>query len=216
MSLFFKKILISNVERTIFENKNMHKKENKNDPVSYYLDLIFFNFLKLVLFVFLHIVVQLLSCVWLFAISWAAAHQASLSFTISQSLLKLMSIESVMPSNHLILHLLLLLASTFPGIRDFSSVSALHIRWPKYWSFSFNTSPSNRYSGLLFFRVDWLDLLDVQGQTTNMEGAQRPPDPAGGDSWVKDLLSMILPTRARPFSTHMNSFYIQNWAHTVW
>ena len=139
------------------------------------MDLIFFNFLKLVLFVFLHIVVvQLLSCVWLFAISWAAAHQVSLSFTVSQSLLKLMSIESVMPCNHLILCLLLLfLAPTFPSIRDFSNVSALLIRWSKYWSFSFSISLSNGYSGWISFRIDWLN-LDVQGQTTNMEGAQRP------------------------------------------
>ena len=93
-----------------------------------------------------------------------AAHQASLSFTISQSLLKLMSIESVMPSNHLIhCHPLLLLPSIFPNIRVFSNESALHIRGPKCWSFSFNISPSNEYSGLIPFRMDWLDLLAVQG-----------------------------------------------------
>jgi len=93
-----------------------------------------------------------------------AALQASLSFTISQSLLKLMSIESVMPSNHLILcHPLLLLPSMFPSIRVFSNESALHIRWPKYWSFSFSISPSDEYSGLISFRMDWLDLLAVQG-----------------------------------------------------
>ena len=90
--------------------------------------------------------------------------QASLSFTISQSLLKLMPIESVMPSNHLILcHPLLLLPSIFPSIRVFSNESALHIRWPKYWSFSFSISPSKEYSGLIFFRIDWFDLLVVQG-----------------------------------------------------
>ena len=92
------------------------------------------------------------------------AHQASLSVTISQSLLKLMSIESVIPFNHLILccpHLLL--PSIFPSIRVFSSESALHIRWPKYWSFSFSISPSSEYSGLISFRMDWLDLLAVQG-----------------------------------------------------
>ena len=90
--------------------------------------------------------------------------QASLSITNSWSLLKLMSIELVMPSNHLILcHPLLLLPSTFPGIRVFYSKSALRIRWPKYWSFSFNISPSNEYSGLISFRIDWLDLLAVQG-----------------------------------------------------
>ena len=93
---------------------------------------------------------------------WTAAHQGSLSFTISRSLLKLMSIESVMPSNHLILcGPLLLLLSIFPSIRVFSSESALCIRWPKYWSFSI--SPSNEYSGLISFRIDWLDLLADQG-----------------------------------------------------
>ena len=107
---------------------------------------------------------QLLSCVWLFATPWTAAHQASLSITNSRSLFKFMSIESVMLSNHLILCCpLLLLPSIFPSIGVFSSESALHIRWPKYWSFSFNISPSNEYSGLISFRIDWLDLLAVQG-----------------------------------------------------
>ena len=96
--------------------------------------------------------------------AWTAAHQASLSITSSQSLLKLMSIELVRASNHLILcHPLLLLPSIFPSIRVFSNESALHIRWPKYWSFSFSISPSNEYSGLISFRMDWLDLLAVQG-----------------------------------------------------
>ena len=109
-------------------------------------------------------VVQSLSRVWLFATPLTAARQASLSFTISQSLLKLMSIESVMPSHHLILcHLLLFLLSIFPSIRAFSSESALHIRWPKYWSFCFSISSSSEYSGLISFRVDWFDLLAVQG-----------------------------------------------------
>ena len=108
--------------------------------------------------------VQLLSRVRLFVTPWTAAHQASLSITNSQSLLKLMPIELVMPSNHLILcHPLLLLPSIFPSIRVFSSESALHIRWPKYWSFNFNISPANEYSGLISFRMDWLDLLAVQG-----------------------------------------------------
>ena len=97
-----------------------------------------------------------------FATPWTAACQASLSFTISQSLLKLMSIESVLPSNHLILcRLLLFSPSIFPSIRVFSNESALHIGWPKYWSFS--TSPSNEYSGLISCRIDWFDLLAVQG-----------------------------------------------------
>ena len=95
---------------------------------------------------------------------WTAARQASLSFTISWSLLKFMSIESVMPSNYLILcHPLLLLPSIFPSIRVFSNESVLHIRWPKYWSFSFRICPSNENSGLISFRFDWLDLLAVQG-----------------------------------------------------
>ena len=108
--------------------------------------------------------VQLLSCVWLFVTPWTAACQASLSITNSRSPPKPMSIESVMPSNHLILcHPLLLLPSIFPNIRVFSNESALHIRWPKYWSFSFNISPTSEHPGLISFRMDWLDLLAVQG-----------------------------------------------------
>ena len=115
-------------------------------------------------FIFLYVVVQSLSRVQLFVTPWIAAYQASLSFTNSQSLLKLMSIELVMASNHLILcHPLLLLPSVFPSIRVFSHESALHIRWPKYWSFSFSISPSNEYSVLISFRMDWLDLLAVHG-----------------------------------------------------
>ena len=108
--------------------------------------------------------VQALSHVRLFATPWPAAHQASLSITNSQSLLKLMSIESVMPSNHLILcRPLLLPPSIFPSIRVFSSESALLIRWPKYWSFSFSLSPSNEYLGMISFRIVWLDfpVLDI-------------------------------------------------------
>ena len=107
--------------------------------------------------------VQSLSRVWLFTTPWTTACQASLSITNSWSLLKLMSIESVMPSNHLILCRSLLLPLTFPNIRVFSNGSALCIKWPKYWSFSFNISPSNEHSGLISFRMDWLDLLAVQG-----------------------------------------------------
>ena len=107
-------------------------------------------------------VIQSLSHVWLFPTPWTVACQVSLSFTISQSLLKLMSIESVMPSNHLILcHPLLLLPSIFLSIGAFSNGSALHIRWPKDWSFSFN--PSSEYSRLISFRIEWFDLLAVQG-----------------------------------------------------
>ena len=105
-----------------------------------------------------------LSHVQLFAIPWVAAHEASLIINNSQSLLKLMSIESVMPSNHLIhCHPLLILPSIFPSIRVFSNESVLHIRWPKYWSFSFSISLSNEYSGLISFKMDWLDLLAAQG-----------------------------------------------------
>ena len=108
--------------------------------------------------------VQSLSRVQLFVSPRAAARQASLPITNSQGLLKLMPIESVMPSIHLILcHPLLLLPSIFPSIRVFSNESTLRIRWPKYWSFSFNISPSNEYTGLISFRMDWLDLLAVQG-----------------------------------------------------
>ena len=112
-----------------------------------------------------------LSCVWLFATSWTAVLQASLSIINSWSLLKLISIESVMPSNHLILcHPLLLQPSIFPSIRVFSNESVFRIRWPKYWSFSFSISisPSSEYSGLISFRMDWLDLFAAQGTCKNL------------------------------------------------
>ena len=109
------------------------------------------------------VAVQLLSWIQLSATPWSAPHQASLSFTISRSLLKLMSIE-VLPSNHFILCCpFLLLPSIFPSIRVFSNESVLLMRWPKYWSFSFSISPSNEYSGLIFYRMDWFDLLEIQG-----------------------------------------------------
>ena len=111
----------------------------------------------------------MLSHVRLFATPWTAACQASLSITNTQSLLKSMSIKWVMPSNHLILCCpLLLLPSIFPSIRVFSNESVLHITWPKYWNFSFSISPSNEYSGLISFRMDWLDLLAVQGTLKNL------------------------------------------------
>ena len=110
------------------------------------------------------LVVQLLSHVWLFVTPWTAAYQASLSFTVSQSLFKFMSIESVVQSDHFILCCaLLLLLSIFPSIGFFSSESALHITWPKYWSFSFSICPSNESLGFISFRIDWFDLLAVQG-----------------------------------------------------
>ena len=113
--------------------------------------------------------VQSFSCVWLFATPWIAACQASLSITNSRSSPKLMSIELVMPSSHLILcHPLLFLPPFPPSIGVFSNESTLHMRWPKYWSFSFSISPSNEYPGLIFFRMDWLDLLAVQGTLKNL------------------------------------------------
>ena len=116
---------------------------------------------------FLVFVVQMLSHVWLFATPWTVACQASLSITTSRNLLKLMSIELVMPSNHLILcHPFLLLPSVFPSIRIFSNESTLHIRWPKDWSFSI--SPSNEYSGLISFTIDWFDLLATQGRLKSL------------------------------------------------
>ena len=134
---------------------NKQKKQNKPKHVSSIrIQILFVEFSS----------VQSLSRVWLFVTPWTAAHQASLSITSSQSLCKLMSIESVMPSNHLILCLpLLLLPSIFPSIRVFSNESTLHIRWPKYWSFSFSISSSNEYPRLISFRKEWLELLAVQG-----------------------------------------------------
>ena len=126
----------------------------------------------LLIYLLVHLSVQFSSVVqsvWLFATPWTEAHQVSLAINNSQSLLKLMSIESVMPSNQLILcHPFLLLPSTFPYIRVFSSESALHIRCPKYRSFSFSISPSNEYSGLVSFRIDWFDLLAVQVTLKNL------------------------------------------------
>jgi len=120
-------------------------------------------------FKILYVVVRSPSRVWPFATPWTAAHQTSLSFIISPSLLKLMSIESVMPSNHLILCCpLLVLPSIFPSIRVFSNESALCIRRPKYWSFGVSISPSNEYSGLISSRIDWFDLLAVQGTPTSL------------------------------------------------
>ena len=127
-------------------------------------DLLCINFASFYFVLIFVVVLQSLSHVPLFMTTWTAACQASLSFTISQSTLRLMSIESVMPSNHLILCLpLLLVASTLPRIRDFSNESTLHIRCPKYWSSNFSISPSNEFSGLISFRIDWFDLLTVRG-----------------------------------------------------
>ena len=143
----------------------------------------------------------MLSCVQLFVTPLTAACQASLSVTSSWSLLKLMSIESVMPTNHLILcRPLLLLPSIFPSIRVFFSESVLCIRWPKYWSFSFSISPSNEYSGLISFRTQWLDLLGVQGTlkslqhhilhqlTGRREGRVSTEQPDGRGKWIMGWL----------------------------
>ena len=130
--------------------------------------------------VFILLSVQFLSCVWLFATTWTVTHQASLSFTVFWGLLKLMSIESVMPSKHLILCCpILFLPSIFPSIRVFSNEKrlALRMRWPKYWSFSFSINPSNEYSRLISFRIDWFDLLAVQGilESLRLQGDQTSP-----------------------------------------
>ena len=137
--------------------------------------------------------VQSLSHVWLFGTPWTAACQASLSITNCQSIFKPMCIESVMPSNHLILcHPLLLLPSIFPSIRVFSNESALCIRWPKYWSFSFNISPFNEHPGLISFRMDWLDLLAVQGTLKSL--LQHHSSKASINSSVLSFLYSPTPT----------------------
>ena len=134
---------------------------------------------------------QLLSCVRFFATLWTAAWQASLSITNSQSLLKLLFIKSVMPSNHLILCCpLFIMPSIFPSIRVFLNESVLHIRWPKYWSFSFSISPSSEYSGLISFRMDCLDLLAVQG--TLQEASPTPHFKSMNSSMLSFLYSPTL------------------------
>ena len=146
--------------------------------------------------------VQSLSRVRLLAAPWTAARQASLSITNSQSLLKLMSIESMMPSNHLILcHPLLLSPSIFHSIRVFSNESALRIRWPKYWSFSFNISPSNEYSGLISFRMNWLDLLAVQGTLKSL--LQHHSSKTSILRWSAFFITKILKTILCPVSTQV-------------
>ena len=159
------------------------------------------------------VVFQLLSHVRIFATPWSAAHQASLSFTISWSLLKFMSTESVMPSNHLILcHPLLLLPSAFPRIRVFSSKSVLHIRWPKYLCFSFNISPSNEYSGLISFRVDWFDLLTVQGTFKSFP----PPQFKSINSLVLSLLNSPTPTSIHDYwKNHSFDYTDLYWQNNV-
>ena len=154
--------------------------------------------------------VQSLSCVWLFATPWTMARQSSLSITNSQSLLKLMSIESVMPSNYLILCHPLLLPSIFPSIKVFSNESVLHIRWPKYWSFSFSISPSNEYSGLISFRIDWFDLLAVQGSLLQ----ESSPTPQ-----FKSINSSVLSFRYGPTLTSIRDYWKNHsfdWTDLCW
>ena len=131
---------------------------------------------------------------------WTAARQASLSITNSWSLLKLISIQSVMPSNHLILCCPILLPSIFPSVRVFSNKSALHIRWPKYWSFSFNISPSNDYSGLISFRMGWLDFLAVQGTLKSLLQHQRKAMPKNAQTTTQLHSSHMLVNQCSKFS----------------
>ena len=148
--------------------------------------------------IYKYFVVQSLSHVQLFVTSWTVARQASLSFTISQSLLKLMSIESVMPSNRLVLcHPLPFLPSIFPSIRVFSNESSLCIGWPKYWSFIFSISPSNEYSGLISFRIDWFDLLAVHG--TLQESSPTPQ--------FKSINSLMLSLLYGPILTSIHDYW---------
>ena len=140
-------------------------------------------------------------CVQHFASPWTAAHQASLSITNSQSLLKLISIESVMPSNCLIFcHPLLLPPSIFPSIRVFSNESVLHNRWPKYWTFSFSINPSNEYSGLISFRMDWLGLLAVQRDS--QESSPTPQFKSVNSSALSFLHSPTLPSIHNHWKNH--------------
>jgi len=150
--------------------------------------------------------VQLLSCVQVFMTPWTTARQASLSITNSRSLLKLFSIESVMPSNHFILcRPLLLLPSIFPSIRVFSNESALRIRYPKYWSFSFNISPSSEHSGLISFRMDWLDLLAVQGTLRSL------PQHHGSKAPILQRSAFFVVQLSHPYMTTGKTISLTRW-----
>ena len=150
--------------------------------------------------------VQLLSCVQLFTTPWNAAHQASLSITNSNSLLKLMSIELVVPFNHLILcRPILLPPSIFPSIRVFAYKSVLCITWPKYWSFSFSISPSNEYSGLISFRMDWLDLLAVQGTLKSL--LQHHSSKAS----ILQLSAFFIVQLSHPYMTNGKTIALTRW-----
>ena len=155
--------------------------------------------------------VQLLSRVWPFATPWTAACQASLSITNSQSLLKLMSTKLVMTSNHLILcHPFFFLPSIFSSIRVFSSESVLPIRWPKYWSFSFSISPSNEYSGLISFRIDWLDLLAVQG---TLKTLLQHHGSKASILWCSAFLMVQL---SHPYMTTGKTIALSRWMDLCW
>ena len=150
--------------------------------------------------------VQSLSHVWLFATPWAAARQASLSITNSRSPPKPMSIESVMPSNHLILcHPLLLLPSIFPSIRVFPNKSALCIRWPKYWSFSFSISPSNEFSGLISLRIASFDLLAVQGTLKNLFQHH------SSNAWILQSPAFFIVQLSHPYMTTGKTIALTRW-----
>ena len=157
------------------------------------------------------VTVQSLSRVQLFATPWTAACQTSLSFTICQSLLKLMSSDSVIPSNHLILcHPFFFLPSIFSSIRVFSSESVLPIRWPKYWSFSFSISPSNEYSGLISFRIDWLDLLAVQG---TLKTLLQHHGSKASILWCSAFLMVQL---SHPYMTTGKTIALSRWMDLCW
>ena len=157
------------------------------------------------------VIFQSLSHVQLFVTQWIAACQASLSFTISQSLLKLVSIESVISSNHLILYLhFLLLPSVFPSIRVFSNELALCIRWPKYWSFSFSISPSNEYSGLISFRIDWFDLLAVQVILKNILQHHH-----SSQASVLQCSALFMAQLSHPYITTHSSGCMNLWAYLL-
>ena len=154
--------------------------------------------------------VQSLSRVLLFATPWTAAHQATLSITNSHSLLKLMSIESMMPSNHLILCHPLLLSSIFLSLRVFSNESVLHIRWPKYWSFSLSISPSNEHSGLISIRMDWLDLLAVQGTLKSLL------QPHSSKASILLRSSFFIVQLSHPYMTTRKTIALTRQTYTKW
>jgi len=149
------------------------------------------------------------SCIQLFATPWTAASQPSLSITNSQSLLKLMSIESVMPCNHLIVcGTLFLLPSIFPSIKVFSNESVIHIRWPKYWSFSFSISPSSEYSGLISFRIDWFDLLSLSSPTKSKSATAQMIQTIHCSNATAQIFALLI-----PLNEHRKSYLLLHPPH---